>query len=170
MNRIDFFVNIQKNSLLIKGNIPSELGTYEAIGGLFNSLSKLNKDLEIVILFDMPKVPFIFILYLNKIQKTIKKEENKELFFTVVTKDKDLLNFLNEFKENTNPLNDIMDILGAGNTNLNNINLPDILEEKGNFDNLKEHIQNVNNINNQDLDEDDLNLELLNKIKFIYEP
>lgn len=185
---ITFNINIHKNSLLIKGEIPDDFETFELIGKFIDSLSKLNKELEIVILFDMKKVPFMFIMYLNKIQKTMLREEI-EMQFTVVSKDLELKKFLEDFKNDTNtlasnginPFQDIMDTMGAGETSLDEVIIPDSLK-----DNMPEDIKNgINKINSitpdslQDLSNknedgleemEDINIEELNKIKFIYKP
>ncbi len=185
---ITFNINIHKNSLLIKGEIPDDFETFELIGKFIDSLSKLNKELEIVILFDMKKVPFMFIMYLNKIQKTMLREEI-EMQFTIVSKDLELKKFLEDFKNDTNtlasnginPFQDIMDTMGAGETSLDEVIIPDSLK-----DNMPEDIKNgINKINSitpdslQDLSNknedgleemEDINIEELNKIKFIYKP
>ncbi len=185
---ITFNINIHKNSLLIKGEIPDDFETFELLGKFIDSLSKLNKELEIVILFDMKKVPFMFIMYLNKIQKTMLREEI-EMQFTVVSKDLELKKFLEDFKNDTNtlasnginPFQDIMDTMGAGETSLDEVIIPDSLK-----DNMPEDIKNgINKINSitpdslQDLSNknedgleemEDINIEELNKIKFIYKP
>ena len=188
---ITFNINIHNNSLLVKGDIPDGFETFEVLGKFIEALSKLNKELEIVILFDMQMVPFMFILYLNKMQKTL-LQDNIELQFTVVSRDNELKEFLEGFKDSTNlmqsqginPFQDIMSTMGAGNTELDNITIPDALKENM-PDDIRKHIDDINKMGkfedkaNEKLPESqdppdiqdlhDLNIEELNKIKFIYQ-
>ncbi len=205
MEEITFNINIHTNSLLIKGEIPDDFETFELIGKFIDALSKLNKELEIVILFDMIRVPFMFILYLNKIQKTLLKEE-VQMQFTIVSKDLELKKFLDGFKENSslmdnqgmNPFQDVMNTMGAGETALDNIIIPEDLKDKMPED-IQKNIDKINSINTENLQDfgsldgvskvstasaskatklspeeqqemEDINMEELNKIKFIYQP
>ena len=187
---ITFNINIHTNSLLVKGEIPADFKTFEILGKFIDAISKLNKELEIVILFDMDKVPFMFILYLNKIQNTL-LQEGTEVQFTIISKDLELKNFLDGFKKNTdfmdshgvNPFQDIMKTLGAGEIALDNIDIPESLKDKMS-ESTKKNIDSINDISLESLqskmkdkkytktDEEmeDLNIEELNKIKFIYRP
>jgi len=186
---VSFNVDVRRNRLLIKGEIPEDYDTFQILGKFIEALSMLNKDLEIVVLFDMKKVPFIFIMYLNKIQNTILLEEEKEMIFTIVSRDKKLKNFLDDFKESSNimeqnginPFKDILKTIGAGNTDIDIVNIPDEFKDIMPED-LQESISKMNEFNplpDQDEDEinltekqvqdiQDLNIEQLNKIKFIY--
>ena len=189
-NHVTFNINIHKNSLLVKGDIPDDFETFEVLGKFIEAIGKLNKELEIVLLFDMKKVPFMFIMYLNKIQKTLLREENGqiEMQFTIVSRDKDLKEFLEGFRDSTNlmasqgmnPFKDIMDTMGAGTNNLDEVIIPDGIKENMPED-IQKNIDKINGITPESLQDlsnkgpnseeelDDLNIEELNKIKFIYQ-
>ncbi len=186
---LEFLVNINTNSLLVQssaGNIPAEFETFQVLGNFIKALGKLNNEAEMVILFDLKIVPFIFIMYLNKVQKTLLKEINLDLDITIVTQDIELIKFIDGFKKSNeeldkngiDPFKDIMDTMGAGNTELDEILIPDSLVENM-PDSIKESISRLNEldiskkqeaskINN--VDNEDINIEALNKIKFIYKP
>jgi len=101
MNKLSFLININKNSLLVKFENEKKVtdfnfkNNYEYLGELYKSLSKLNKEKKISIIFDIEPLPFVFILTICKIQFETKKFNTN---FEIYIKCKETFNFIKELQ------------------------------------------------------------------------